>query len=481
MLTEATIFRGAFWFSLGALFERVMFLFIPIFIAPLGPSSLGIFHLSLRIFHGIVHFLSIAINAKYSQELRQYIQDPKSLRFEETAAYLLKANLLAGLLLGIFFFILTLAISPLKSLAFLALAIPFAVTNYYMMHLLQLLQRFKKIFSIQTFLAFGFQLLYMVIFIRFFRLGIAAAFLGQLLMVILIAISAFFFLFDRLNLLGFFQKINLKMFALSRLSFANVLFTTVSPVLDLGLVGLLFGFSVLGHYIVLLYLPLLMHKIPTTLFGMFLHVAAVKTRINKEDITQISQRVFKWILLVTIPVFITIMLYPEPILSVLFHKSYVKDLNVIPLFAISFFIQSVSWTAGRILLAKKETFLYVVSNYIFGFVFVLLAVFLANPFALFGIGLAFLTSSILDVFVKYIWVTKKANVSFIGIDHIKILLAGAIGGLLTYIFSFNNPLLSFPFFLLLYFAILWVMRVVDQKVLFDLKKMVVKEITIGEF
>jgi hypothetical protein len=105
MLNEATIFRGAFWFSIGALFERAMFFLLPIFIAPLGPASLGIFYISLRIFHSIVSFPTTALNIRYTHRLREYIQDPKSLQFEETAAFLLKAYFLAGLLLGIVFFL----------------------------------------------------------------------------------------------------------------------------------------------------------------------------------------------------------------------------------------------------------------------------------------------------------------------------------------------------------------------------------------
>lgn len=478
MLTEATIFRGAFWSAIGAVLERTMYFLLPIFIAPLGPLNLGIFYISLRIFHGTVSFPASVLNSSYSHRLRQYLEDPKSLKFEETAALLLKVYLLVGLLTGMFFFILILTLAPLKSLAFLALAIPFAIINSYTILLLRFLQRFSQIFFIQAVFIFLFQLLYMTIFIGFFHFGIVTALVGQLLSTILISVAASFFIFDRINLLGLFQKLNLKIFRVSLLSFANALFTTISPIIDIAFVGLMFGFSTLGRYIVLLYLPLLMHKIPTTLFGMFIHVAAVKTR-NNENITKISMRVFKWILIITIPLFVIIIIYPSLILSLLFHKSYVKDLNVTQLLAISFFIQSVSWTAGRILIAKKKNLLNTITNYIFLFVFISFSLLLTSPFGLYGIATAYLISSILDVFVKYVFVTKKTNVFFIAMDHIKILCAGTIGAILAYTLFFSNPLLFFSFFLIVYFAILWLTRVISQRTLFELKKMVVKE-TIGE-
>jgi len=482
MLTEATIFRGAFWFSLGTLFERVMFFILPIFIAPLGAASLGIFYLSLRIFNGIVAFPTNALNIRYTGSLRQYLEDPKSLQFEETAAFLLKAYFFAGLLLGTLFLILILIFAPFKSFAFLALAIPFAIANSYMTHLLRLLQRFKKIFFIQVIFIFLFQILYLMIVIKILHMGIGAAFAGQLLIAILISLASCVFLFDRLNLLGFFQKINVKMFVLSRLSFANLLFITFSPILDLLIVWVLFGFSTLGHYIVLLYLPLFIHRIPTTLFGMFLHVATVKTRKN-EDITQISKQVFKWILLLTIPLFIAVLLFPSDILSNLFHKTYIKDLAITRLLAISYFLQSISWMAERILIAKNKKVLRVVSNYIFAFMFVLLSLIFAlaprssaepnevGSFAssLFGIALAFLIASIFDSLVKYILVVKTTRVSFISTDHLKILAIGALASFAGYIFFFNNPLLFFPFSLIIYFAILWMLKIVRAKNLYDLR------------
>ncbi|OGH20808.1 MAG: hypothetical protein A3D74_05805 [Candidatus Levybacteria bacterium RIFCSPHIGHO2_02_FULL_37_13] len=469
MLNESTIFRGAFWFSIAAFFERVMFFILPVFIAPIGPSTLGIFYLSLRIFHSIVSLPSTILNAYYAHKLRQYLQNPNSLQFEEKSALFLKMYLLVGILLGVFFFTLAIAFSPIQSLGLLALAIPFAIVNVYMMMLLRLLQRFKKIFIIQFLFMFGFQLLYMIIFIGFFRLGIAAAFVGLLLSNVLISIAASFFLFDSINLLGLFQKLTFKMFVVSPFPLLNALYATVFPVLDISIVGLLFGFSTLGHYIVFLYLPLIIHKIPTTLFSMFLHVASVKTR-KYEDITQISKQVFKWILIITIPVFISIMLYPSFILSFLFHKSYIKDFAIIQLLSISFFIQTISWTAGRILLAKKKIFLYTFTNYSFGVVFVLLALFLASPFGIFGIALALLVFSILDALTKYVLVVTNTKVFFIGIDHLKTLLAGALTSFLIYILFSNNPLLSLSFLLVFYFAILWISGVINQGTFFELKK-----------
>lgn len=474
MLTEATILRGAFWSAIGAVFELLMSFLLVILIAPLGPTILGIFHLSLRVFHSIVAVFKVrGINKLISE----YAQSPKSLKFEETAAFLLKAHFIGGSLAAIFLLILILTFAPFKSLAFLALSIPFAFVNSYLMRLLQLLQRFKQIFIIQAIFVFLFQLIYMLIFVKILRLGIGAAFAGQLLMFILISIVSFVFLFDHLNLLGFFQKINLKMFTRSRISLANVLFRTIFPILDVMLVTLLFGISATGHYVVLLSLPLLLHRIPTTLFGMFIYVARVKT-YKGEDLTEVSRQVLKWMLLTAIPLLIIILLFPSEILSFLFHKTYVKDLVVSQILAISYFILSFSWVAERILIAKNKKVERVISNYIFAFAFILFSFIFA--FGLLGIALAFIISSAFDALIKCILVIKKTKVFFIGIEHMKILGAGLLGSLAAYLLFFNSPLLFIPFFLILYFAILWIAGVVRQRTFFDLKKMVVKEVTIAE-
>jgi O-antigen/teichoic acid export membrane protein len=214
---------------------------------------------------------------------------------------------------------------------------------------------------------------------------------------------------------------------------------------------------------------------------MFIHVAAVKTQ-DSEDITQISKQVFKWILIITMPLFIAILLFPSDILSNLFHKAYIKDLDITRLLAISYFLQSISWMAERILIAKNKKVFRVVSNYFFGSVFVILSLFFAYlSFGLMGIAIAYLISSVIDAFSKYILVVWKTKVSFIGMEHMKIFAVGALGGLVTYILFFNRSLLFLPFFFILYFAILWIVGVVNHKTIFDFKKLVVKEVGIGEY
>src|SRR3989344_3564200 len=468
MLNEKSIYKSAFWSAIGTVFDRLTSLVLVIFIAPLGPANLGIFHLSLRVLYGIVKLLKVRRTAK----LRDFIQDPKSLKFEKTAAFYLKAYFYLGSVVGIFFFFLIIFFAPLKSFAFLALAFPFVFINSYMLLLLQLMQRFKKVFIIQAVFVFVFQALYILIFIKILNFGIAAAFAGQLFMAIAVSIISFTFVFDRLNLLGFFQKINLKMFIRKKLSFANALYNTIFPILDILLVTLLFGFSASGQYIVLASLPLLINRIPTTLFGMFIHVAEMKTYKN-EDITQISKSVFKWILIPTMPLLIIILLFPSEILSFLFHKTYIKDLGVAQILAISHFVLSFGWMAERILIAKDKKVPRIVSIYLFAFVFISLSLILALfEYGIFGIALAFLIASMLDVLTKYILVTKKTKVFFIGMENVKILSAGGVSSLTANIFFANNPILFLSLFLIIYFAILWITGVVRLKTFLEIKKII---------
>src|SRR3989344_5306820 len=476
MLTETTIFRGAFWGVIGAVFDRFVSFLLVIFIAPLGPANLGIFHLSLRVFYSIVKLLRVRRTSK----LREYIQDPKSLKFEEAAAFFMKAYLIEGSVVAIFFLVLILAFAPFKSLAFLALALPFALVNSYMLLLLQLLQRFKKVFVIQAVFVFVFQTLYLLIFIKVLNFGIGAAFAGQLLMAIFVSIISFVFIFDRINLLGFFQKINFRMFIRKKIAFAKALFKTIFPILDTLLITLLFGISATGQYVVLLSLPLLTNRIPTTLFGMFVHVARVKTKKN-EAISQLSKTVFKWILMLTIPLFVVILLFPSEILSSIFHKSYVKDLVITRILAISYLLLTFSWMAERILVAKNKKIQRVISNYIFAFLFTCLSLIFASlGFGISGIALAFLISSLFDSALKLILVVKITKVFFIGIDHVKIFSAGTISALLSYILIPNSPLPFLFFFFTMYISMLWVTGVLSQKTLIDLRKMIVKEFEIGE-
>ena len=476
MLTETTIFRGAFWGVIGAVFDRFVSFLLVIFIAPLGPANLGIFHLSLRVFNSIVKLLKVRRTSK----LREYIQDPKGLKFEETAAFFLKAHFIGGSVVALFFLVLILAFSPFKSLAFLALALPFAFVNTYMLLLLQLLQRFKKVFIIQAVFVFVFQALYLLIFIKILNFGIGAAFAGQLLMAIFVSIISFVFVFDRINLLGFFQKINFRMFIRKKIAFANAIFNTIFPILDILLITLLFGISATGQYIVLLSLPLLMNRIPTTLFGMFVHVARAKTKKN-EDIAQVSKSVFKWILMFTIPLFVVILLFPSEILSSIFHKSYVKELIITRILAISYLLLTLSWMTERILVAKNKKVQRVISNYIFAFLFICLSLIFASlGFEILGIALAFLISSLFDSILKLILVVKITKVFFIGLDHIKILCVGTISALLSYMLIPNSPLPFLFFFFTMYISMLWVAGVPSQKTLIDLRKMIVKEFTLGE-
>lgn len=183
----------------------------------------------------------------------------------------------------------------------------------------------------------------------------------------------------------------------------------------------------------------------------------------------------------TMPLFIAILLYPSEILSFLFHKAYIKDLVITRLLAISYLLLSISWMAERILIAKNKKVIRVASNYIFASSFVVLSfIFAYFGYGLLGVASAFLFSSMLDSLVKYILVAKITKVFFIDINHIKILTTSTIAALLSYMIFLKNPLLFMFFFFILYSAILWIAGVFSQRALFDLRKMITKEITIGE-
>lgn len=411
MLNEKTVFRSAFWSSISLLLGRLE-IFILILIVSHSLKALGRFYLSLIIFHLILTFLSRILGSKYTPRLREAVNDPQKVpEFRELAGFLLKIYFIAGLLAIVVFYLPLLIAAHLAFKPFvpifliLAIATPFALVANFSLTILRFLQKFKQILVIQLAFQYLFQIIFFLIFIIILRQELIVAILGHALSFMLLSLASIWLIFSEINLLGILKRIKIQNFLPSKFGLANAIFAINLMVAEL-IIVIFLGFPALRSYIRLAYLPLLMHLIPTTIFSMFLHVAALKAK-KGESIKSMTQNITRWILVLTLPLLLIILIYPSESVYFIFRREYqANELLFVRILGIGFFIQSFSWLIGRVMIASKKVKEYVFINYFFVVTFILSTILLVPIYHLPGFAFAFLFATMGDLLLKWIIMPK---------------------------------------------------------------------------
>lgn len=484
MLSETTVFRAAFWSSLTVIFQTITHFLIIVILAAKGPVNLAIFYLGLRVFHTVALFLVRLLAIRYTPKLRESLNTTDSIKFDELAAYLIKVYFLFGLAGAALVAVILVGVaswfkieSLIPFLIIFALSVPFTLLEILSFNILRLMQRFKKLLAINLLISL-LQLMLIYLLVGVLNFALITAGISYLVVAIFSAFLGLRGIFNAINLLGLLKKVRLRQLKFSRLALLNVFSVTFLSIIDLLLIVWMLGLDQLGFYVTLFHLPYLMHIIPASLFGMFLHVAITKIK-KREDINHLSDQVITAILILTLPVLAIIILFPEQILSTVYGKEYITRYQVMQLLATAFFIQSIAWMAGRILIARDRIKEYVATNFLYGSLLMLLIVLLMPDLRLMGVGVAFLVASFVDLVIKYSLVVSMTKVVFLRLKQLKILLAGLISLILCQII-FQNQILVFIGYLIFFIASLLIFQVFGKKDLTSLKLLASKEVQLKE-
>lgn len=414
MLNATALPKSIFWFTVLTFSEIIFHFLIIIFVGRSEPFILGQFYFSFFVYSSVLAFFNRLLTIRFIPKLRVLAaREDGILEFKELSAFFLKVYFLTGLAVVILIYFPLVVFFKLWGLETLpslftlfAMATPFALIDGLILTILKFLQKFKQLVLIQIVYQLCLRLILIYLLVVLWQKGIIVLTAIQTLALILSALSGLVVIFGEINLLGLFRKIQLKTFGFSGLSLANALSPVVAKIALVLVAGSLLGFEGLGKLIPLLYLPFLIYFVPSNIFGMFLHLAVIQ-KIQGRDIQILVRNVAKWTLIISFPILLIILVYPRQLTSLVFGQRYLLETSVVQFFGLAFFIQMISWIVGRTLIANRQIVGFVISNYLFALLLVVLLISFTSTLAIKGAAIAYLLASLLDLAIKYSLIKMK--------------------------------------------------------------------------
>lgn len=473
-----TVAKGAAYTFFGLMISKALWYFYRLIMARfLGPTEYGLFSLAFSVFmiamlfsklgiaKGLVHFVSTYIGHEEPSKIRGTILSS----FELTLPLsFIVAGILFGLAPPISNFILH---EPMAApiIRIFAVAIPMQTFLKNITHILKAYKRMDYFSMVENI----FQPLMLVVisillvYSGYGLIGIAAAYAMS---VLLSGVLGFYIVQTRVfpifggdtvrqhkNLLGFsLPLLGAEIGGLIHLHSDNFMlgwFANTSAA-DIGVYNAALPTAMLVQVFGTMFSAILFPVISTSL--------ASKDDKTAMDITSVSLR---WTIAAALPATVLILLFPGPILRIIFGPSYVEGQLVLSFIAVAVFIKTVIMPFRDHLLAQNKTSLILINNIIVAITNILLNYFLIPSYGILGAGIAISISFALGSFLALleavilldvrpslqgIWAFVAASIiSALPVYALATSLSTTIGIELLMMFSLLFGILYIIFFLLI--------------------------------
>ena len=347
-----------------------------------------------------------------------------------------------------------------------AIAIPFLVLTdnaiyatigfqnvKYRVYVVDLFQNIFKLLAIVALLVLGF--------------GVMGAAWGWVLTIVLTPFLAFYFLEKRV-----FPIFNTKVKAIfidrELFTFSwPLIFTTVAGMvmgwMDTLMIGYFLSASAVGIYNVALPTAMLLLVVAKSIGLIFIPVASELYARNKEQESRgIYTMITKWVILLTLPGFLLMLLFSESIIKVMFGVDYVEGAVSMSILAFAFFLYAVFGNANAVLQVYGKTKIIMHCYFIGAGVNFISNLLLIPIYGINGAAIAtgFSYALMGTLYIFFVW--RIANMQPFRLNHIKPIYASiisvlAVYGITKYFMVSSLPVLIvmlFMFFILYFFLLL---------------------------
>ena len=357
--------------SLKFIFESSIFVFIAIIFSKLltyayriiiaryfGPEVYGLFSLAIMILSFLVAFSSLGL-VEGVLRFTSYYQGKNEIHkiryiFKLSASILLTSSILFAILLFSFSKIISINLFHEPELILFLRIFSFLIPVYLFLYLFSIIiQAFEKI-KVQSFiLDFLENFLKLIFLITLIFLGLKtnAVIFSYSLGVIIAGLVAF--IYCRYKISDIFKKyeldskskIEIKTKLLSYswpLVFYSILFG-ILPYIDSFTIGYFKGAFDVGLYNAAVPLATLMVLFPQLFMRLFFPLVTKEySRKNLSVINELSKQIEKWIIIVNLPVFLMMVIFPGAIINIFFGPDYILAENSLRFLAIGFLFYSTS-------------------------------------------------------------------------------------------------------------------------------------------
>ncbi len=317
---------------------------------------------------------------------------------------------------------------------------------------------------------------FVIIFLMFLGFGVIGGAVGWISSILVMPILAMFFLEKRVFPI---LKSNIKAKSMGRelISFSlPLLFVGFSTMIIRWTDTLMLGFFLtsqnVGIYNVSLPTTRLIRMALMSLGAISMPViTGLYSQGKFEDIKDTYSAVTKWLLSLSLPLFLIIFLFSKSIIRVLFGVEYIEGATAMSILALGFFLFTLLGLSIRIINAFGRTRLNMISSFAAAGLNVLLNFILIPIYGINGAAIATATSFSVLCGLNFIFVYYIGRMQPFRLNHLKVVLASGIAVLVIYglVKSFFTPAPAyvlvpiFIVFLILYFFLLLVLRSFEEE------------------
>jgi O-antigen/teichoic acid export membrane protein len=330
--------------------------------------------------------------------------------------------------------------------------------------------------------------------------GVLGAVWGWVVAVMFTPFLAFFFLEKRV-----FPLLRLK---LKAESMEKELLSFSLPLLFVGFSGLILEWTdtlMLGYfttswdvgiYNAALPTARILQTIPSVFAVIFMPVISELYRIGKfEEIKRIYTAVTKWILTLTMPIFLLFILFPLPVMRIIFGMGYVEGSSALVILSFGYVSSSLFGLTSPMLEAYGLTKMIMYSIFFGAIINIILNWYLIPMQGINGAAIATSSSFAIISILQFFFVYKAAGTQPLCLNHLKIVFLAILAIFVVYLIA-NYILIPSFFILIVMFFIylsfyllllllfkgfeeedLIIMRMIDQKLgtKTDLPRMIIKK------
>lgn len=414
------------WFSLGIVLSRIKYLLLSILIIQLGFKEVAIFYVTIYLTTQFSLFANRLASSGYNRFLRNrsFIENKANLNAAVNSS--LQFSFLMGLIMALMVFFMAKPIALflksdllLQTVELFAIAVPFLTITNQVIQILSLLTKYKAAIIFHNIIEALGVLVTAYLTIIVFHLDIVSVLAWQIATIILSSLLALYLLSNCVPKFRYTLKILETPIKISHVIFLNSFFVVIFKNFDVFVMGYYFGVYTLGKYVGLLVIPHLVYEIATNSFGMFIHTA-ISFSLDKKKLIIFSQKVTEYILILSSAFTLIVLLYPDEIPN-LIHIHIKFDPLVLRILSVAFFIKTISWVGGQILITTKNQRDNMIINSSISLLAAILFIIAIPKYGFLGAGLVFLITSFVDMIIK-IRLAYKEGVFFISDKSIKVLL-----------------------------------------------------------
>jgi len=479
------IFGSSLFIFLAIILSKIMTYSYRIIIARyFGPEIYGLFSLAIIILSFIVAFSSLGLIEGVLRFTSYYRGKNEINKIRYIFRLVVGIFFISSLLFTIALFFLSEIISinifHEEKLIFFLKIFSFLIPIYLFLYLFSIIiQAFEKI-KIQSFiLDFSenfFKLVFLILLILI-GLNANAVIFSYFLGVIGAGLIAFFYCKYKLS--EIFRKYELnpkskkqirkKLFAYSwPLVFYSILFG-ILPFIDSFTIGYFKGAVEVGLYNAAVPLASLMILFPLLFMRLFFPLVTKEfSRKNIVVIKELSKQIEKWILIVNIPVFLILIIFPGAIINIFFGADYLLAGNALRFLAIGFFFYSMSIISHNLISMMGKTKI-ILFNILFASILnLILNIILVPRFGITGAALSTTATYILLSLIFFIQVKYYVSIIPLKRKMLRILLSAIIPTLILIYIKQFIPLNLFTmiilggFFVLSYMLMIFLTKSLDD-------------------